>query len=425
MPLRTYTEVRPWARAIRNAVMRGEMPPFHAAGAVGRFEDDPRLTGREIAQIVAWVDTGSAPGPGAKEEAAPEAGPASVGWKGGEPDLVLATAPHTLELTKAKHEQYAAHYIDYQFPEDTWVEAVEFRHSDTSLVHHATLNLVNREIETAEEKVRAQLESGHPNIAGVADSLEFLGSFVSSWLPGRTIVRAKGKVLMIPRGSRLMMNSHYYWPTGGDRADTVTVETQIGFHFYSGELTELRGESVPPPPSILIEPGDAHYEQTFEEVLAKDVWIESYDLHMHMRGASSEVTLIFPDGRESKVFEIPRYAFHWQRDYWLAEPVFAPKGTRILHRSVWNNSASNPNRPDPTMRIRNGMLSNEEMWVSSVGYRFDEPRPVPLRIVNGLQVSPPDGAGGNGTPGTGDREDGILASDPGEAPGLAAAPDSP
>jgi mono/diheme cytochrome c family protein len=52
MSLATYEESRPWARAIKEKVAGREMPPFHAAGAVGRYLNDPRLTDEEIATVV-------------------------------------------------------------------------------------------------------------------------------------------------------------------------------------------------------------------------------------------------------------------------------------------------------------------------------------------------------------------------------------
>src|SRR6185295_13283137 len=44
MALVTYEDARPWARSIKEKVIKREMPPFHAAGQVGRYVNDPRLT---------------------------------------------------------------------------------------------------------------------------------------------------------------------------------------------------------------------------------------------------------------------------------------------------------------------------------------------------------------------------------------------
>src|ERR1700677_1427662 len=61
MSLLTYKDARPWARSIKEKVVRREMPPWHIDRNVGvnKFKDDPSLTDAEIATISSWVDHGS------------------------------------------------------------------------------------------------------------------------------------------------------------------------------------------------------------------------------------------------------------------------------------------------------------------------------------------------------------------------------
>src|SRR5919107_56988 len=56
MSLMTYEEARPWARAIKQRVVRREMPPWTADAPHGLFKNDPSLTAQEIDTIAAWVD---------------------------------------------------------------------------------------------------------------------------------------------------------------------------------------------------------------------------------------------------------------------------------------------------------------------------------------------------------------------------------
>jgi hypothetical protein len=58
MPLTTYDEVRPWARAIKEQVLDRRMPKWHAARGFGAFSNDPSLTPLESALVVSWVDGG-------------------------------------------------------------------------------------------------------------------------------------------------------------------------------------------------------------------------------------------------------------------------------------------------------------------------------------------------------------------------------
>src|SRR5262245_20839223 len=48
MPLTSYDEARPWAKAIREAVVARKMPPWHAEASPGVFENDPRLSQKDI-----------------------------------------------------------------------------------------------------------------------------------------------------------------------------------------------------------------------------------------------------------------------------------------------------------------------------------------------------------------------------------------
>src|SRR5215831_13993119 len=64
MSLLTYKDARPWARSIKEKVVRRQMPPWHIDRNVGinQFKDDPSLTDGEIAAISNWVDQGAPEG---------------------------------------------------------------------------------------------------------------------------------------------------------------------------------------------------------------------------------------------------------------------------------------------------------------------------------------------------------------------------
>src|SRR5262245_57618654 len=82
MPLRTFAEARPFARAIRERVVSRKMPPWPADRAVGTFVNDPSLTDAEIATIATWVDSGAAQGDLAQMPPVPQF---TEGWQFGEP----------------------------------------------------------------------------------------------------------------------------------------------------------------------------------------------------------------------------------------------------------------------------------------------------------------------------------------------------
>src|SRR5262249_9194218 len=71
MGLTSYAEARPWAKAIREAVVSRKMPPWHADPHYGVFENDPKLAPKEVDTLVAWADAGAPQGEARDLPAAP------------------------------------------------------------------------------------------------------------------------------------------------------------------------------------------------------------------------------------------------------------------------------------------------------------------------------------------------------------------
>jgi hypothetical protein len=59
MPLLTYGDARPWAKAIKQAVLTRKMQPWSADESVGHFRNDRRLRDDEINTPVTWADGGA------------------------------------------------------------------------------------------------------------------------------------------------------------------------------------------------------------------------------------------------------------------------------------------------------------------------------------------------------------------------------
>ena len=62
MPLITYEQARPWAKAIRDEVLNRRMPPWGAVKGFGEFRNDNSLTQEEITRIAQWVEGGAPEG---------------------------------------------------------------------------------------------------------------------------------------------------------------------------------------------------------------------------------------------------------------------------------------------------------------------------------------------------------------------------
>src|SRR5580658_5642960 len=62
MSLLTYAEARPWAKAMKAAVLAQKMPPWFADPQYGHFANDRRLSAEEIGILSAWADNGAPEG---------------------------------------------------------------------------------------------------------------------------------------------------------------------------------------------------------------------------------------------------------------------------------------------------------------------------------------------------------------------------
>jgi hypothetical protein len=101
MSFLSYKETRPWAAAIKSAVLTNKMPPWFADPSVGHFSNERRLTESERNTLVAWVENGAAEGE-AKDLPAPVE--FADGWKIGKPDIVVEM-PNDIPLPGNRYRQ--------------------------------------------------------------------------------------------------------------------------------------------------------------------------------------------------------------------------------------------------------------------------------------------------------------------------------
>src|SRR6202790_206257 len=96
MSLLTYTDARPWAKAIKSAVVTKKMPPWFADAKYGHFANERTLSETDINTLVSWVDNGAQEG-NAKDKPAPMT--FTDGWNI-KPDIIVEMPkPYALQAT--------------------------------------------------------------------------------------------------------------------------------------------------------------------------------------------------------------------------------------------------------------------------------------------------------------------------------------
>jgi hypothetical protein len=392
MSLLSYKDSRPWAKAIREAVVSRRMPPWHADPRYGTFANDARLSTAEIDKIKAWVEAGS---PEGRKEDLPPLPQFSDDWRLGKPDLVFEI-PEEYQVKAGGPDINTNFRVPMNLKEDIWVEAIELRPGNRKVVHHAHVRVIppeglaksppRAEDPTGILKVGAQytfndefgshmkpeapvIDDGcsHPGGGDYPGTDRLVGSVLASYLPGRDPDHwPKGLAKRIPAGSTLEFQIHYSPATGKPETD----RTKVGFVLAKGPVKQEVLRRDLHNLFFRIPAGADNHRVTACFTLPDDIVLLSYTPHMHYRGKSQRVEVLRPGAKEPEtLLSIPKYSFEWQILYAFAKPIELPKGTRIRIESTFDNSRNNPANPDPEKVIRWGSPSNEEMmdgWLEYV-----------------------------------------------------------
>ncbi len=336
--LASYRSASGRAAAIAEAVEERRMPPWHADPRHGRFANDARLTDRERELIVGWAR-------GGRLEGDPADLPAPVdrpdGWRISRPDLVISMpAPYNVPARGVV--DYQTFEVDPGFREDRWVRAAEVRPGNREVVHHCNVFL------------KAPGGSGEVDPQGELESY-----CLAATTPGAPpLVLPAGMAKRIPAGWRIVFVVHYS-PIGAPQTD----RTSIGLVF--ADPAEVRKEVATNllfDPDLCIPAREADHRVERSRRFEADVLLVSMFPHMHVRGKSFRYEATFPDGRVETLLDVPRYDFHWQNRYELAEPLRLPAGTTLRCVAHYDNSDANPANPDPDATVLAGKQSWEEMF---------------------------------------------------------------
>src|SRR6266852_3949097 len=139
MQLLTYEQARPWSAAIKESVLQRKMPPWFADPRYGKFRNDRRLSEEEIATVVTWVNAGS---PKGDEKDMPPLPKFAEGWSFDRPPDLVVEMPLTVTIPATGVLDMQNYYVKVPLAEEKFIEAVELRPGNRSVVHHSIANVV-------------------------------------------------------------------------------------------------------------------------------------------------------------------------------------------------------------------------------------------------------------------------------------------
>jgi hypothetical protein len=271
------------------------------------------------------------------------------------PDLVTGMKqPFTVRANASIDYQYVV--LSPGFPIDRWVNTVEIRPGDRSVVHHAVLYV--REPNSAWlRNVPTGVMYAPP--ANERKAAETTSDILAIYTPGAPIMRCpEGMAKKIPAGSDLVLQMHYT-----SKRTTAKDQTEVRMLFAKeppvSRVLTLQMSNY----DLRIPPGARNYRVTVSGTLPRDALLLSMFPHMHLRGSGFEYQVLGTRGRVDTLLKVDNYNFYWQLAYWLKTPLAVRAGATLLWTAYFDNSANNPLNPDPTEEVTWGEQSREEMMV--------------------------------------------------------------
>ncbi|MBT4257417.1 MAG: cytochrome c [Gammaproteobacteria bacterium] len=367
MQLSTFEQVRPWAPLIQLRVAQREMPPYAYDHGIGiqDLQADWRLDQEEIDTVVAWVNAGSPLGP---QDVIP---PAAVvrdanEWnfapEFGQPDLIIPSAP--LDIPANGNDMWSKEYVATGLNVDRCIKAVQVkpRGDARAVVHHAN------------SSVFTENEFGE---------LERYGQLTEYAMGKWGEVPSDGVCRTMPADSTVLWDIHMF-PGGvgataeGEMIRDNVVEIGVWFHEEGYENTQnvykqdlalygLRdgyegGELIVPPHGYAMTQGFHSFDHP--------VRIDSFQPHGHLRMNAASLEVFYPErGRTERISQISNWSATWHHSH-LYEPDAAPllpTGAVLVIKQWYDNTADNPNNPDPDQWVVGGSRTGDEMshaWIA-------------------------------------------------------------
>jgi mono/diheme cytochrome c family protein len=359
----SYEDARPWATAMKRMVVTRAMPPWFEDGHTEKFENNRSLTQAQIDTIAAWVDAGA---PKGDPKDMPPAREYVQGWTIPQPDKIYQLPhPFSVPAKGILDSQYVI--VPTGFTKDTWVQDVEAAPTDRSVVHHIVAYVRTPGSNYFKDQPKEQFFIAPPAKEGVKAAKDDVPSdWLVGYAPGQPPdIFEPGQAKLIPAGSDIVLEVHYM-PEGKAATDQANVGLVLAKEPPKDRVMTLQAGNE----KFSIPPGDPNYRVDASFTFRREVTLLGMHPHMHMRGKDMSYRLVFPNGETKDVLNVPHYNWHWQLWYNLAKPITLPAGTRIECTAHYDNSANNPENPDPNKTVTWGQQSFDEMMVCFFNVAF-------------------------------------------------------
>lgn len=384
------------ARPILRMTQSGAMPPWMPGADSPPFlrQSERILTPAEKDLIARWVRGGARLGRGGTiRPAAPDAGSGTA----------LTLRPRRAYMPRAAvggMDDYHCFLMQTKLAHDSFVTGAVVRPQRAGIVHHVILfEATGGNLKEARRLDAASggkgwtcfggpgLEETRPTVDSVTSDRLGAPPWIGAWVPGHTTnATPKGTGVLLHAGAAVVMQVHYNLmhhahpdrsrvvlrtvPAAGSGLtplDTMLIPAPVELPCPAGVRSALCSRDravadeqrkygvgaalIPLGLLYLCDKTLADYPQNVgnakdiatscDRVVNRPLTIHGVAGHMHTRGFDIQVELNPGTARSKVLLHIPRWDFHWQDAYYLAQPVDAEPGEVIRVSCRYDNSVQN------------------------------------------------------------------------------------
>ena len=363
MHLSNYDQVRPWAPLIQLRVANREMPPYSYDHGIGiqELQGDWRLQQDEIDTIVAWVNQGAPLGDPDQAVPVPVLNDPSEGnfvEQLGQPDVIIPSV--SMDIPANGNDLWSNHYVESTINTDRCIKAVQVkpRGNAKAVVHHAN------------SSVELLLDDG---------SFERYGQLTEYAMGKWGEIVPNGVCRTIPAGSMVRWSIHMFPGGLGAMAPGTIIKDNVveiglwlhpeGYEEQAQYKQDLKLYQISPQDDLVIPPNGYQMTQGFHS-FDHPVRIDSFQPHGHLRMNAASLEIFYPaTGQTEQISQISNWSATWHHShiYELDVAPLLPTGAVLVLKQWYDNTAANPNNPDPDMWVVGGSRTGDEMthaWIA-------------------------------------------------------------
>ena len=357
MNLVSYDDARRYARRIREQVSNRLMPPYAYDDDVGiqDLQEDWRLSNEEINTIVAWVDQGTPVGDAdaiPPLPSFPAAHEFTLSRQLGPPDLIIRSSP--IDVPAEGNDIWHRPIVPTGLTTDRCIKASQVKPATApaaTVVHHAiptfqrtlpdgSVQTVERATEYAMGKYGEISPDGVCRIAPANSEVRW----DIHLFPGGLGANAPGTVLennVVELGLWLHPEDYEY-----------DYKQDLGYYGFEEGATEM---IIPPHGTVMTQ--GLH-------VWDHPVRIDSWQPHGHLRLRAASLEIFYPEtGRTETISMVSAWSAVWHQShiYGVDSAPLVPAGAVMIQKNWYDNTANNPNNPDPDQWVDYGARTADEM----------------------------------------------------------------